>query len=76
MKKGEAEAFKRLANLVAAGEDTDEKRLAWRLIIRMDPQRRLPKFEIEDAGTEWPESDDLDAALAEAQGRGAEEGKK
>jgi hypothetical protein len=46
------------------------------LIIRMDPERRIPKFEIEDAGTEQPQSDDLDAALAEARGRGAERGKK
>jgi hypothetical protein len=71
VKKGEAEAFKRLANLVsAAGEGTDEKRLGCRLIIRMDPERRIPKFEIEDAGTEPSGSNDLDAALTEARARG------
>jgi hypothetical protein len=56
VKKGEAETFKRLANLVsAAAEDADEKRLGWRLIVRMDPKRRIPKFEIEDAGRRRPE---------------------
>ena len=71
VKKGEAQALKRLANLVsAAGEDTDDKRLGWRLIIRMDPERRIPKFEIEDAGPGPACADNLQAALAEARERG------
>ena len=71
VKKGEAEAFKRLANLIsAAAEDADEKRLGWRLIVRMDPKRRIPKFEIEDAGPGPAGADDLQAALAEARERG------
>jgi hypothetical protein len=36
----------------------------------MDTERRIPNFGIEDAGTGRPESDDLDAALAEARGGG------
>jgi hypothetical protein len=71
VKKGEAEAFKRLANLVsAAAEDADEKRLGWRLIVRMDPERRIPKFEIEGAGPKPAGYDDLDTALTEARERG------
>ena len=71
VKKGEAEAFKRLANLVsAAAEEADEKRLGWRLIVRMDPERRIPKFEIEGAGPKPAGYDDLDTALTEARERG------
>ena len=36
----------------------------------MDPERRIPKFEIEDAGPKPAGADDLDAALSEAGGRG------
>ena len=71
VKKGEAEAFKRLANLVsAAAEDADGKTLGWRLIVRLDPERRIPKFEIEDADPKPAGADDLDAALSEARERG------
>jgi len=71
MKQAEAQALKKLVNLVSeAGEDSDQKRLGLRLVIRMDPERRIPKFEIEHAGTESAGADDLDAALAEARGRG------
>src|SRR5258708_114462 len=71
VKKGEAEAFKRLTKLVsAAAEDADERRLRWKLIVRMDPERRIPKFEIEDAGPKPAGADDLDAALSEARERG------
>jgi hypothetical protein len=71
VKKGEAEAFKRLANLVsAAAEEADEKRLGWRLIVRMDPERRIPKFEIEGAGPKPAGYDDLDTALTEARAMG------
>ena len=36
----------------------------------MDPERRIPTFEIEDAGTEPAGANDFDAALAEARERG------
>src|SRR5258708_31399012 len=36
----------------------------------MDPEHRIPTFEIEDAGTKPAGSNDLDAALAEARERG------
>ena len=71
MKTGEAEAFKRLANLISApGEYRDEKSLGLRLIVWMDLERRVPKFEIEVAGAQQGGSDDLDAALAGARGGG------
>ena len=73
VRKGEAEALKKLANLVSeAGKDSDsdQKRLGWRLVVRMDPERRIPKFEIEDADPKPAGADDLDAALSEARERG------
>src|SRR5260370_32061118 len=42
-----------------------------RLVIGMDRQRRIPKFEIEDVdGPEQDATDDLDTVLAEARKRG------
>ena len=49
MKKAEAEALRKLVNLISeAAEGSQNKGLGWRSIIRMDPERRIPKFEIED----------------------------
>src|SRR5258708_40088181 len=71
MKQTEVQALKKLVNLISkAGEDTDERRLGRRLLVRMDPERGIPMFEVEDAGTEPTGSNDFDAALAEAQERG------
>jgi hypothetical protein len=70
MKQTEVQALKKLVNLISkAGEDTDERRLGRRLLVRMDPERGIPMFEVEDA-TEPTGSNDFDAALAEAQERG------
>ena len=71
MKQTEVQALKKLVNLISkAGEDTDERRLGRRLLVRMDPERGIPMFEVEDAGTEPTGSNDFDSALAEAQERG------
>jgi hypothetical protein len=71
MKRPQAEAIKWFAKLVLeAREDSEDKRPRRRLVVKMDPKRRIPMFEIEDAGTEPAESNDLDAALAEARERG------
>jgi hypothetical protein len=69
--KAEAQALKRVANLVSESrEDSVSSTPSVRLVIGIDQQRRIPKFEIEDAGSELGGSEDLDAALAEARGRG------
>ena len=71
MKRPYAEALKKVINLISEGkEDSPSRAPGVRLVIGMDHQRRIPKFEIEDAGSEQPGSDDLDAALAEARERG------
>src|SRR5258708_8564764 len=71
MKQTEVQALKKLVNLISkAGEDTDERRLGRRLLVRLDPERGIPMFEVEDAGIEPTRSNDFDAALAEAQERG------
>ena len=71
LKKAEAEALKKLVNLVSeAREDSRNQTRGVRLVVGLDPQHRIPKFEIEDADSGQPEPDDLDAALAEAQERG------
>lgn len=72
IKKTEAQALKKVANLVSkAQEDSGTGSEGVRLIVEMDRQRRIPKFEIEDIqGAEQEAGDDLDAALAEARERG------
>ena len=69
--KAEAQALKKVANLVSeAREGSVTSTPSVRLVIGMDRERRIPKFEIEDAGSELGGSEDLDAALAEARERG------
>ncbi len=71
IKRPQAEAIKWFARLVSeATEDSQDKGLRRRLLVRMDPEHRIPTFEIEDAGTKPAGSNDLDAALAEARERG------
>ena len=71
MKRPQAEAIKWFAKLVSeATEDSQDKRPRRRLVVKMDPKRRIPTFEIEDAGTEPAGANDFDAALAEARERG------
>jgi hypothetical protein len=71
MKKAEAQALKKVLNLVSeAREDSGNRTPGVRLIIEMDRQRRIPKFEIEEVGPEQGAADDLDAGLAWKRGRG------
>lgn len=49
MKKGEAQAHKKVVNLVSEARDESPSRAPGvRLVVEMDHQRRIPKFEIED----------------------------
>ena len=50
-------------------EDSENRTPAVRLVIRMHPERRIPKFEIEDVDESSQIAEDLDAALAEARER-------
>ena len=71
MNKAEVQAVKKVVNLVSeARENSETKTPGVRLVVGIDRQRRMPKFEIEDAGSELGGSEDLDAALAEARERG------
>ena len=71
MKSHDAQALRKVANwILKARAVSGDKTPGVCLVIGMDPERRIPKFEIEDAGPEQPGSDDLDAALAEARQRG------
>jgi hypothetical protein len=71
MNKAEVQAVKRVVNLVSkARENSESKTPGVRLVVGIDRQRRIPMFEIEDTGSDQPESPDLDAALAEARERG------
>jgi hypothetical protein len=71
MNKAEVQAVKKVVNLVSeARESSESKTPGVRLVVGLDPERRIPTFEIEDAGTEPSGSNDLDAALAEARERG------
>jgi hypothetical protein len=71
MKKGETQALKKVVNLVSEARDESPSRAPGvRLIVEMDHQRRIPKFEIENIeGSEQAAADDH-AALAEARERG------
>jgi hypothetical protein len=69
--KAGAQALKKVVNLVSqAREDSVSSTPSVRLVIGMDRERRIPKFEIEGAGSEQGSSDDLDSALTEARERG------
>jgi len=71
MNKAEVQAVKKVVNLVSeARESSESKTPGVRLVVGLDPERRIPTFEIEDAGTEPSGSNDLDAALAGARERG------
>jgi hypothetical protein len=72
MKKTEAQALRKVVDLVSeAREDSASRTPCVRLVIGMDRQRRVPKFEIEDVeGPDQGAADDFDAALAEARERG------
>jgi len=73
IKRPQAEAIRSFAKLVSeATEDSQDKRPRRRLVVKMDPKRRVPMFEIEDADTNTvpTESNDLDTALTEARERG------
>ena len=72
MKKIEAQALKKVVNLVSeARQDSDNRTAGVRLVIGMDRQRQIPKFEIEDVDDpDEGAADDLDAAVAEARERG------
>src|SRR5258708_38068636 len=71
MNKAEVQAVKKVVNLVSeARESSESKTPGVRLVVGLDPERRIPTFEIEDAGTEPSGSNDLDAALAAARQRG------
>ena len=72
MKKTEAQALRKVVDLVSgAQEDSASRTPGVRLVIGMDRQRRVPKFEIEDVeGPDQGAADDFDAALAEARERG------
>ena len=71
MNKAEVQAVKKVVNLVSeARENSETKTPGVRLVVGIDRQRRIPKFEIEDAGSELGGSEDLDAALVEARERG------
>jgi len=72
MKKIEAQALKKVVNLVSeARQDSDNRTAGVRLVIGMDRQRQIPKFEIEDVDDpDEGAADDLDAAVADARERG------
>lgn len=71
MKSDDAQALRKVANWISkARAVSGDKPPGVRLMVDMDPKRRIPTFEIEDAGTEPAGSNDLDAALAEARERG------
>jgi hypothetical protein len=72
VRRAEAQALRKIASLISeAAEDVEAGATRVRLVVGMDRHGRLPKFTIEDLdGPEQPGSDDLDAALAEARGRG------
>ena len=70
MKKTEAQAPRKVVNLVLeAREKSADRTPSVRLVIGMDRERRIQKFEIEDL--DQPDQvDDLEAALAESPERG------
>jgi hypothetical protein len=72
VKKGEAQAFKKVVNLVSESREASANQTRGvRLVIGMDCKRRMQRFEVEDVdGPNKGGADDLDAALAEARGRG------
>ena len=71
MNKAEVQAVKKVVNLVSeARENSETKTPGVRLVVGIDRQRRIPTFEIENAGSEQRGSDDLAAPLAEARERG------
>jgi hypothetical protein len=72
MKSHDAQALRKVANWISkARAVSGDKPPGVRLVVGMDRQRRIPKFEIEEVGrTESSGSNDLDAALAEARERG------
>jgi hypothetical protein len=72
MNKAEVQAVKKVVNLISeARENSGSKTPGVRLVVGIDRQRRIPKFEIEAVGhTEEGISDDLDAAISEARERG------
>jgi hypothetical protein len=72
MKKAEAQALKKVVNLVSeAREQSANRPPGVRLVIGMNHQRQIPKFEIEEVESqELDAADDLDAALKEARARG------
>lgn len=62
MKKAEAQALKKVVDLVSeAGEQSGNGIPGARLVIGMDPQRRMPKFESQDIVQLDQAADDLDA---------------
>src|SRR5258708_2564056 len=72
MKSHDAQALRKVANWISkARAVSGDKPPGVRLVVGMDRQRRIPKFEIEEVGrTEEGVSDDLDAAMSEARERG------
>ena len=72
MKSHDAQALRKVANWISeARAVSGDKPPGVRLVVGMDRQRRIPKFEIEEVGrTEEGVSDDLDAAISEARERG------
>jgi hypothetical protein len=71
MKSHDAAALKKVANWISkARAVSGDKPPGVRLVVAMDPKRRIPTFGIEDAETEPVGSDDLDAAISEARERG------
>jgi hypothetical protein len=61
MKSDDAQALRKVANWISkARAVSGDKPPGVRLMVDMDPERQIPKFEIEDAGrTEEGISDDL-----------------
>ncbi len=74
MKSHDAQALRKVANWISeARAVSGDKPPGVRLVVGMDRQRRIPKFEIEEVGrTEEGVSDDLDAAISEARNRAAQ----
>lgn len=71
MKTAEAQALKKVVNLVSEARGGPQSRSQGvRLVIGMDHQRRIPKFEVEDIDQPEKAVDDLDSALEEARERG------
>jgi hypothetical protein len=71
MKRPHAAAIKWFAKLVSeTREESQDKKPRRKLLVRMDPERRIPTLESEVVGTEPAGSNVLNAALAEARERG------